>query len=180
MHPLQKFVHTLTHLEPAIWQGKKTLARNEFLKTSGSKDTNLYLVQSGCFRLFVEDEKEEHTIRLGYQGDIIAALDSFIADTPSPFFIQALKKSEVLVLPKTNFVGFVESDPNYAKLWQEVMGFLIQSQIEREIDILCSSPVERYRRLAERSPRLFQEIPHKYIAAYLRMTPETLSRILKS
>lgn len=53
-------------------------------------------------------------------------------------------------------------------------------EIEREIDILTFSPAERLNRVQERSPHLFQEIPSKYIAAYLRMTPETLSRIRKS
>ena len=52
--------------------------------------------------------------------------------------------------------------------------------MERERDILTSSPLERYNRVLKRSPLLFQEIPNKYIADYLRMTPETLSRIKKS
>ena len=57
---------------------------------------------------------------------------------------------------------------------------LILQQLEREKDILTSSPIERYKRVLKRSPQLFQEIPNKYIADYLRMTPETLSRIKKS
>jgi hypothetical protein len=56
----------------------------------------------------------------------------------------------------------------------------VLQQMERERDILTSSPLERYKRVLERSPQLFQEIPNKYIASYLRMTPETLSRIKKS
>jgi len=57
---------------------------------------------------------------------------------------------------------------------------LTLQQLEREKDILTSSPLERYKRVLKRSPQLFQEIPNKYIADYLRMTPETLSRIKKS
>ena len=57
---------------------------------------------------------------------------------------------------------------------------LIVQQLEREIDILTTSPEERYNRVLKRSPKLFQQIPAKYIASYLRMTPETLSRIRKS
>jgi len=53
-------------------------------------------------------------------------------------------------------------------------------QLEREIDLLHPSAKERYKRLAERSPQILQEVPHKYIADYLRMSPETLSRITKS
>lgn len=179
MNPLQALIEKIDSHIPVLWQSTKDLDRNQFLKVKGSKDTNLYFVTKGCFRLFVENEYEEHTVRLGYQGDFIGALDSFITDEPSPFYIQALKKSQVKILLKKDFLRFIDSDPAHSKLWQDIMAGLIHSQIEREIDILCSSPVERYRRLVQRSPRLFQEVPHKYIAAYLRMTPETLSRVAK-
>jgi lipocalin len=56
----------------------------------------------------------------------------------------------------------------------------VYQQIEREKDILTASPRERYLRVLKRSPQLFQEIPDKYIANYLRMSPETLSRMKKS
>ena len=52
--------------------------------------------------------------------------------------------------------------------------------LEREVDLITYSPQKRFERVFERSPQLFQEIPQKYIASYLRMTPETLSRILKN
>ena len=47
-------------------------------------------------------------------------------------------------------------------------------------DILINSPMDRFQRVFKRSPQLFQEIPNKHIASYLRMTPETLSRLKKS
>ena len=49
-----------------------------------------------------------------------------------------------------------------------------------EIDILTNSPKERYKRVLKRSPQLFQEIPNRHIANYLRMSAETLSRLKKS
>ena len=57
---------------------------------------------------------------------------------------------------------------------------LVTQQIDRGIDLLIPSPTERLKRVLQRSPNLFQEIPLKYIASYLRMTPETLSRIRNS
>jgi CRP-like cAMP-binding protein len=65
-------------------------------------------------------------------------------------------------------------------LYSVLLEQLVLQQMEREQDLLITSPVERYQRVLERSPMLFQEVPHKYIAAYLRMSPETLSRIKKS
>lgn len=74
----------------------------------------------------------------------------------------------------------MESSAGNINLWNFILKDLIFQQMERERDLLTSSPFERYRRVLERSPQLFQEIPNRYIASYLRMTPETLSRMKKS
>ena len=50
----------------------------------------------------------------------------------------------------------------------------------KEIDILTNPPKERYERVLKRNPQLFQEIPNRHIANYLRMSAETLSRLKKS
>ncbi len=71
-------------------------------------------------------------------------------------------------------------DPRHKELWNQVMEALIIQQFERECDLLIQAPQIRFKRVQERSPRLFQEVPLKYIASYLRMTPETLSRIQNS
>ena len=162
------------------WEKTIVLKRNEFLKVKGSTDTQLYFVEEGSLRIFIEDENEEHTIRFGYQNSFIAALDSFIKETPSELYIQALRKSQLKVMSKPRYMRFINEDAENGMLWWQIIESLICQQMEREVDILTSSPVERYKRVLQRSPQLFQEIPNKYIASYLRMTPETLSRIQKS
>ena len=67
-----------------------------------------------------------------------------------------------------------------AESYNSILEDLVLQQIEREKDLLYSSPKIRYERVLKRSPKLFQEIPNKYIANYLRMSPETLSRLKKS
>jgi CRP-like cAMP-binding protein len=156
-----------------------TLERNEYLKVKGSIDTNIYFVQSGSLRIFVLDNYDEQTIRLAYKDNLIVALDSFITGKPSDLYIQAIKKTVVKVITKTQVKQFLEIENN-RKLWMEIFESLVLQQMEREIDILTSSPKERYERVLKRSPRLFQEIPHRYIANYLRMSPETLSRLKNS
>lgn len=163
-----------------IWEDEKVLARNEYLKVAGSIDTNMYFVVEGCLRVFVVEEFEEHTIRFGYQHNMIAALDSFVTGEPSDFYMQALKKTVVKSVSREKYMDFIQSDEENRQVWNKMLEYLVLSMMERERDILVSSPVERYNRVLQRSPQLFQEVPHKYIASYLRMTPETLSRIKKS
>lgn len=157
-----------------------TIERNQFLKVKGSIDTNIYFVESGSLRIFILDDFEEQIIRFGYSNDLISSLDSFITEKPSDFYIQAIKKTIVKVIPKANFIDFIsQSDENKA-MWTKLLEDLVIQQLEREKDILTNSPKERYNRVLKRSPKLFQEIPHRYIANYLRMSPETLSRLKKS
>ena len=178
VNPLERIIEILN--ASGLWQGEIILQRNDFLKPAGTKDTRVFLIHQGSLRMFIADENDEHTIRFGYEGNLVAALDSFFSDKPSSIAIQALRKTKLSFMHKEKFNAFVESDQEARHLWMEILQGLMLQQLEREVDLLTTSPVERYRRVLDRSPRLFQEIPHRYIAAYLRMKPETLSRIQKS
>ncbi|WP_026905450.1 Crp/Fnr family transcriptional regulator [Pedobacter glucosidilyticus] len=156
-----------------------TIERNEFLKVKGSIDTNLYYVESGSLRIFVLDNYEEQTIRFGYKENLIVSLDSFLTGKPSDLYIQAIKKTVVKVVTKKQIDIFLEKEKNQ-NLWTKILENLVIQQMEREIDILTNSPKERYERVLKRSPQLFQEIPNRHIANYLRMSAETLSRLKKS
>lgn len=162
------------------WDKNIVLKRNEYLKVSGTVDTNLYYIKSGSLKIFIINEYEEHIIRFGYKNNFIMSLDSFITEKPSDFYIQAIKKTELKVIFKSNYLYFINENPENRLLWDKILEQLILQQIEREKDILITSPKERFQRVFERSPQLFQEIPNKYIASYLRMSPETLSRLKKS
>ena len=156
-----------------------TIDRNEFLKVKGSIDNNLYYIKSGSLRIFVLDDYEEQTIRFGYKENLIVSLDSFLTGKPSDLYIQAIKKTVVKVITKEQIEEFLETENN-RNLWTKILENLVLQQMEREIDILTNSPKERYERVLKRSPQLFQEIPNRHIANYLRMSAETLSRLKKS
>ncbi|MCC9073103.1 Crp/Fnr family transcriptional regulator [Flavobacterium sp. F-65] len=156
-----------------------TIGRNEFLKVKGSIDTNIYFIEEGSLRIFVLDNYEERIIRFGYRNNIIVSIDSFLSEKPSDFYIQAIKKTVIKVIPKKGFMDFINQNEDNLKLWIKIMEDLILQQIEREKDILTSSPKERFERVLMRSPQLFQEISNRHIANYLRMSPETLSRLKK-
>ena len=156
-----------------------TVDRNEFIKVKGNINTNAYYIDSGSLRVFVLDENEEQIIRFGYKNNLIVSLDSFLTGKPSSFYIQAIKKTVLKVITKEQIDDFLKNETNRV-LWIKIFENLVLQQLEREIDILTNSPKERYKRVLKRSPQLFQEIPNKYIANYLRMSPETLSRLKKS
>jgi len=163
-----------------LWGEEIVLRRNELLHAAGTVNTKIYLVMEGSLRIFHQNDSEFNTIRFGYSGSLFAALDSFFTGKPSVYAVQAIKKVRLKVIRKADFMEFIESDREHLVLWNTVLSYTINSLLERELDLLITSPLERYERVLQRSPRLFQEIPHKYIASYLRMAPETLSRLQKT
>jgi CRP-like cAMP-binding protein len=161
-------------------QGKRLhLNRGDQLLRAGEIEKHLYVLQSGLVRVYYLNEYEDHTIRFGYTGSTINSLHSYLSQTPSTLFVECLKATELIAITKTDVDTFIAENQLYEAYSNILEGLAIQ-QIEREIDLLTHSPIERYQRVFARSPHLFLEAPAKYIASYLRMTPETLSRIRNS
>lgn len=178
MNPIQTLHDKIENA--ALWEKEICLQRNEYLKYAGSTDTNVYYVDSGSLVISFDHNDDSHIIRFGYAKNLITALDSFITEQPSPLSIKALKKSKLKSISKNKYFDFIVQDPVNKEIWDRSIELLIVQQMEREFDILITSPQDRYERVLKRSPQLFQEIPSRYIANYLRMTPETLSRLKKS
>lgn len=163
-----------------LWSKQITLQRNDYLIRAGAVEKYFYLIEEGTIRVYISEAKEELAIRFGYPNSIITALDSFFTGQPTRFNLQVIKKCKLLAIEKRAFNELMRSTNENQKLYLQLLEAFVIQQMEREIDILTSSPVDRYNRVLKRSPHLFQEIPSKYIASYLRMTPETLSRLKKS
>lgn len=157
-----------------------TLHRGDHLLSQGQIERHTYFVLSGAVVVKHFKENESHTIRFGYQGSFLNSIPSFFDDSPSYFDIIALKKTKVKAFAKKRLFDLIAKNDSYKEVYISVLENLATHFVEREIDLLASSPSERYERVLKRSPQLFEEIPLKYIADYLRMTPETLSRLRKS
>ena len=163
-----------------IKRKKMPLQRNDMLIRAGEIERSLYYIESGAIHAFYVSESEEHTIRFGYKDSLIASIPSFYNQKPSEIYLQAIRKTELTAFDREDFIRVMNGDPDLRTFYIASLEQLAGQQMEREFDLLTSSPSERLRRVMERSPALFQEIPAKYIASYLRMTPETLSRIMNS
>ncbi|PRX57416.1 Crp/Fnr family transcriptional regulator [Flagellimonas meridianipacifica] len=155
------------------------LKRNDFLIKKGQIAWDMHIVKSGALKIFVSTRKDDIILRLGYNGSWMTSFPSFLTGEPSKFNIQAIKRTSLLPISRMDFFDFINSSEETKNLWLNMLEEFAVQQLDREIDVLTRSPYERYKRLLERSPHIFQEIPNKYLASYLRMSPETLSRLKK-
>ncbi len=166
--------------ENDVWENQLSLNRWDFIKVENSINTNLYFIETGCVHVYFLEEDIEHSMYFGFEGSIISDLSSFLNEEPSILNIRCIKKTSAKIISKTKFNSFLADDPEASKLWREVLCELSLWHIERQKDLMYSSPKKRLQRALLRQPLLFQKVPHKYIASYLRMSAESLSRIYKS
>lgn len=161
-----------------FWNKARSLDRNDFLISRGEVETNLYYVIDGTMRIYFPHEDEEICVGFAYTNSLICSYPSFIQNKASDYFIQALSGTAVLSISRQSFYNLFESYPRIERCWRLIEEQALLGKIEREVEMLTYTPEERAQRLMNRSPQLFQLVPKKYIASYLRMKPETLSRIV--
>jgi CRP-like cAMP-binding protein len=156
------------------------LKRGDFLSRAGEVEKYFYFVRSGALWAYTFIEDKECTIRFAYTGSIFTSLTSYLSGEAGEMYLEALRSSIVLQCSKSELEAYLLKDVERLVSYKKLLEELIIGCMERENDLLTQDPKKRIDRLIQRSPQLFQEVPHKYIAAYLRMSAETLSRLLKS
>lgn len=154
-----------------------SFSRGQFLQMPFARTSPLFLIQSGAAHAFIDSENGRQTIRLGYPGEQLSVLPSFFTTSYSAIGIESIRKCEGQMLSKAQLDEFVSATPDHAASYTRQLEQFACELVTRELDLLEPSPQRRYEAVLKRSPQLFQHVPLRYIASYLRMSPETLSRV---
>lgn len=162
------------------WDVNKELSRNEVLYSSNDTNKNIYFIETGSLKVYYTIEDKEVIMSFGYKNTFLLDLQSIFSEMNAGFNVSAIKACKLIGIKKDTFYNALENNPTIARYWQKCLEGMLLRDMEREIDLMTKAPETRYQRLLDRYPDLFQNIPHKYIASYLRMTPETLSRLKNS
>ncbi|MGM8362215.1 Crp/Fnr family transcriptional regulator [Flavobacterium sp. ARAG 55.4] len=161
-----------------FWNKDKVLQSKELLLGFNQKDSNLYFVKNGCVRLFVIDKNgEQINLGFGYENSLITCFQTFIEGKPSLISIEAIVDTELVAIAKENLMPLIQSNSEIALWYQSMLEFTLSGHIQRQVELLTLKPYERYEVFIKRSGHLINRIPLKFIASYLMMKPETLSRI---
>ena len=154
--------------------------KNEELFRQGDIVRWVYYVEKGCLRqYYINNNGEERTIYFKTEGGWASELVSFLDNTPTELNLQALEDTKLHIINRKNWTYAVTQIPAMT------MGFIRAQQDtnymlkKRLAEATVETPKEKYLRFIKEEPGLLQRIPLYHIAAYLAMTPETLSRIRK-
>lgn len=152
-------------------------ARGEKMVESGDVSDAIYYVERGMVREFYFKNNKSVTEYLAADGTIVMSIESLFREEPSKLVIEALEPTLVYALPKKRLEEVALHNVNIQILYRKILEeSLIISQ--RRADLLrFESAKDRYLKLCKLNPKVIMKAPLVYVASYLQMTPETLSRV---
>jgi len=158
----------------------ETLKKGDFFSKAGRISDRLGFVNSGLLRSFYTIKGKETTTFFQMPGSIAAALMSFLQMKPAIENIQALEDSELVVISRKELLNLYNENWKWQQVGRVITERYYVKMEERTISLQSQSAQERYENFLLEFPELIQVVPLYYIASFLGISPETLSRIRKN
>lgn len=156
---------------------KRKLDKGEYLLREGEVCQFIGFMIQGCFRIFVIKEDKEITFDFFMGNRPVADYESYFCKKPTQFYVQAIEPSEILILNDACLNLLFEEPENGQRLQRIVVEHLFFRFRNKLLSLYLDEPEERYRKLLQTEPDLLQRIPQYYLASYLGIEPESLSRL---
>lgn len=171
---------TMTHEELDMLESilvPKRYSKGEMILKEGEVCENIYYIDKGLVRQFYFKNNKELTEHIGSDGEIFMCIESLFKEEPTRLQIEALEPSSIYLIPKHRLEQVALHNVNIQILYRKILEeSLIISQIHADL-LRFETAQNRYLRLCKMKPQVVLRAPLVYIASYLQMTPETLSRV---
>jgi len=183
MGHLKEYYDSIIKLHENEWQfiashfNRKVFARNEIITRQGAVEKFLSFVEAGTVRFYIPGDDNDLTFSFSFDNEFTCAYDSFLTQSPSEYELQALTETVVWQISYEDLQKVYSQTKagNYLGRFASEKLFLAKSK--RELSLLKYNAKERYLKLFQEQPALLRKIPLKYIASYIGVTPQGLSRI---
>lgn len=174
---------TMTHDELDILESilvSQKYAKGEMILKEGDICRQFLYIDKGLVRQFYFKHGKEVTEHLGQEHTIVMCIESLFKEEPTKLQVEALEPTTVYALPKADLERVAMHNVNIQILYRKILEeSLIISQIHADL-VRFETAQDRYKKLCKLCPQVVLRAPLVYIASYLQMTPETLSRVRAS
>lgn len=171
---------------PAEWRAFESklrirhLLKDQVYLAEGDVCRRIGIVMSGSVRMFYLIKGEERCKDFQFEGQFTGSIASLVTEQPAKFSVAALEDTTMFEISRDDFFGLCDK----YKTWERFGRLYIQQMFiykeKREASLLFDSSLTRYESLLREQPVHAQRIPLKYLASYLGIKPESLSRIRKT
>lgn len=185
MELVRRTIERYVQLSDAQWAlialhwHEHAFTRGAVICAVGQMEQRFYIVQSGVQRLSFPHDGKDICVGFAYDGSWCGEFASFVSRKPARFDVTAVTDSVLIGIGYDDLQALYRAVPPLERWGRLILEELLAGRAVREVEHLSLSAEERYDRLMARSPHLLQLVPQKDIASYLRMTPETFSRLRK-
>jgi hypothetical protein len=153
----------------------KNLAKKEFLLQPEQICDFITFIANGSLRFYSLNNADEITLHFFTENDWVADYESFISQKLTVNYIQALEDTELLIISLQDIHTLMDAHPPFIQLTKLMEKWFIPSA--HYISVANNTPDARYKELLAKHPEWINRFPQMYIASYLGMTKETLSRV---
>lgn len=185
MQEIRKLLETFTKLEEDDWKVfSSKLKRMHFPKKSvilkkGQTEKYLSFIENGVVRFYIPKIESDLTFGFIFPNEFVSAYDSFLSQTPCQYQVETLSETTLWRLTYLDLQDVYETTRIGNLIGRKNAENLFMLKSKRELSLLNESAEERYLNLFSERSNLFDQIPLKYIASYIGVTPQALSRIRK-
>ncbi|HQV06593.1 MAG TPA: Crp/Fnr family transcriptional regulator [Chitinophagaceae bacterium] len=159
----------------------ETFSKNEFILKHGQYCSKIYFINKGKLRIFYLDDKgDEVTCFFANENEFISSYSSFLTHTPSKENLQAIQDCELLSITKTQMEQLSVDVPKIHQFRRMIAENLFIAMERRVAMLQSQSAQEAYENILKENPELILNIPQQYLASFLGITPQHLSRIRKN
>jgi CRP-like cAMP-binding protein len=158
---------------------QKTLKKKEFLLQDNEICNFIAFISEGSIRHFHVKNGDEKTCDISFSTMWVTDFQSFTHNSISIMNLQAMENTTVFLIEKTNLYKLYKACTKFETFGRLMAESVAQRATEIAMSLSSENPEERFLNLLKKQPDLFQRIPQKYIANFLGISPESLSRIQK-
>lgn len=174
---------TMTHDELDVLESilvPMKFSKGEMILKEGEVCRSIYYLDKGMIRQFYYKNGKEVTEHLGEDHTIFMCIESLFKEEPTLLQVEALEASLVYAIPKAALEREAMRNINIQMMYRKILEeSLIISQVHADL-VRFETAQNRYKRMCKLAPQVILRAPLIYIANYLQMTPETLSRVRTS
>lgn len=156
----------------------RSVPAKSFLMRGGEIAKEIYFVVKGCVRIAIPvADGNDITCYFASENEFASNYESFLSGKPSPYEIQALEDCELLAIDRMGLQEIYAHTSNGERIGRLIAEWLFVDAMTRLTSFYTETPEDRYRQFLRERPHLVNRVPQHYIAEFIGVRPQSLSRI---